>query len=198
MTVELFIGLLVFALIASFTPGPNNALLMASGMTHGLRRTLPMAAGVALGFPLMVGLIGLGLGRVFELYPIIYTVLKYLGAAYMLYLAWKIATAKPSVGETSDAAPLGFFRMVIFQWINPKGWVMAVTALAAYTVPADYDVGVAIVAATFLVIGIASSLTWAAFGALLKSTMSDPRYFRAINLALAVMLVLSLIPMLRH
>jgi threonine/homoserine/homoserine lactone efflux protein len=198
MTLELFLGLFAFAGIAAFTPGPNNTLLMASGVNFGFRRSLPLICGVAIGFPLMIGLIGLGLGRVFELYPGVYRMLKYAGAAYMLYLAWKIATARPSTSDSDAARPLSFIQMCLFQWINPKGWVMAVTALSAYTLSQSYYTGVATVVATFVFMGITSALTWAAFGAALKSVMTDVRYFRIINVGLAVLLVASLVPMLRH
>lgn len=196
MTLHLFLGLFVFAGIAAFTPGPNNALLMAAGMNHGFRHSLPLIFGVALGFPLMIGLVGLGLGGIFKVYPLLFVVLKYAGASYMLYLAWKIATARPA-GDTGVAAqPLGFLQMCLFQWVNPKGWIMSVTALSAYTLAEDYYNGVAVVVGTFVLVGITSAMTWAGFGAILKSTMTDPRYFRAINVSLAVLLVASLVPML--
>ncbi len=198
MTLELFIGLFVFAGIAAFTPGPNNTLLMASGMNFGFRRSVPLIMGVTVGFPLMIGLIGLGLGRVFEVYPLLYQVLKYAGAAYMLYLAWKIATAVPSVADDKAAKPLSFIQMCLFQWINPKGWVMAITALSAYTLAQHYYIGVATVVSTFVLMGVTSALTWTAFGAALKSVMTDARYFHIINVTLALLLVASLVPMLRH
>lgn len=197
MTFEHFIALQLFAAIAAYTPGPNNTLLMASGVNFGFRRSLPLVCGVAIGFPLMIGLVGLGLGRVFETYSSLYAVLKYAGAAYMLYLAWKIATSKPSAaGEASDAKPLSFLQMALFQWINPKGWIMAITALSAYTTATSYYAGVAVVVATFVFMGLTSAIAWALFGAGLKQVMTDPRYFRIINIGLAVLLVASLVPML--
>lgn len=199
MTLELFIGLFTFSAIAAFTPGPNNALLMASGMNHGFRRTWPMMLGVTVGFPTMIGLIGLGLGRIFDVYPTLYTVLKFAGAGYMLFLAFKIATASPASGSSAQGSkPLSFLQMCLFQWVNPKGWVMAVTALSSYTLASNYHVGVAVVVGVFMFMGLTSALTWASFGAVLKSVMGDPRYFRVINISLAVLLVASLVPMLRH
>jgi threonine/homoserine/homoserine lactone efflux protein len=199
MTLELFAGLFVMAATAAYTPGPNNTLLMASGMNHGFRQTLPMILGVGIGFPMMIGLIGLGLERVFEVVPQFYTILKYGGALYMLYLAWKIATSTPTKNsDTKAGKPLGFVQMCLFQWINPKGWIMAITALSSYTVASSYGTGVAIVVATFVFMGFSSAVLWVSFGAALKSVMNDPRYFRAINLGLASLLVLSLVPMLLH
>jgi threonine/homoserine/homoserine lactone efflux protein len=197
MTFEHFIALQLFAAIAAYTPGPNNTLLMASGVNFGFRRSLPLVCGVTIGFPLMIGLVGLGLGRVFETYSALYAALKYAGAAYMLYLAWKIATAQPSGrGETIAAKPMSFLQMALFQWINPKGWIMAVTALSAYTTASGYYIGVAVVVGTFVVMGLTSAIAWAMFGAALKQVMSDPRYFRMINIGLAVLLLVSLVPIL--
>jgi threonine/homoserine/homoserine lactone efflux protein len=199
MTFDIFLALALFGFITAFTPGPNNTLLMAQGINFGFRRTLPLIFGVAIGFPFMIGCVGLGLGKIFDIYPILYVILKYAGAAYMLWLAWKIANSKPAIeGETAVGQPLSFIQGAAFQWINPKAWIMAVTALSAYTVASDYYVGVAFVVGTFVVMGLSSASTWAMFGVGLRHVLNDPRYFRIINLALAVLLVASLVPMLWH
>jgi len=199
MTYDLFLGLVVFAAIAAFTPGPNNTMLMASGINFGFRRTLPLIFGVMIGFPFMIGCIGLGLGKIFEIYPIIYTVMKYVGAAYMLWLAWKIATEMPAGENGKDVGqPISFLQACALQWVNPKAWVMAVTALSAYTVVGSYYVGVGFVVAVAIVMGIGSATTWAMFGVGLKHILNDQRYFRVINVALGVALAASLVPMLRH
>jgi threonine/homoserine/homoserine lactone efflux protein len=199
MTYDLFIALFIFGGIAAFTPGPNNTLLMASGINFGFRRTLPLIFGVCIGFPLMIGCIGLGLGRIFETYPLIYKIMKYGGAAYMLWLAWKIANSKPAgEGNSAVGQPMTFLQAAGFQWINPKAWVMAVTALSAYTVASDYRFGVAAVVGTFVLMGLTSATTWALFGVGLKHILNDARYFRLINVTLALALVVSLVPMLWH
>jgi threonine/homoserine/homoserine lactone efflux protein len=199
MTVELFAALFVFAGIAAFTPGPNNTLLLASGVSYGFRRTLPLILGVAIGFPLMIGCIGLGLGQVFQTYPAIYKAMKYVGAAYMIWLAAKIATAQlPHDGEEAAGKPMTFVQAALFQWINPKGWVMAVTAVSAYTVAADYRTGLAVIVMMFVFMGLSSASTWAMFGVGLRHVLTDPRYFRGINVSLAILLVASLVPMLWH
>jgi threonine/homoserine/homoserine lactone efflux protein len=198
MTWELFIALFTFGGIAAWTPGPNNTILMASGINHGFRRTIPMILGVGIGFPLMIGLIGLGLGKVFEAYPVIYSTLKYVGAAYMLWLAVKIAMSKPAEDGVGEGKPMTFLQGALFQWINPKGWIMAVTALSAYTLPGSYLTGVAVVVLTFVVMGFSSASGWALFGSSLRGVMSDPRYFRAINIALALALAASIALMLWH
>ena len=199
MTNDLFLALVVFAAIAAFTPGPNNTILMASGINYGFRQSLPMIFAVGLGFPLMIACAGLGLGKIFEIIPQLYSILKYVGAAYMLWLAWKIATAKPSSDERNlDAKPLTFLQGAAFQWINPKGWIAAITALSAYTLASDYYFGVVAVVATFVLMGFTSAATWALFGVFLKDVMGNPKWFRIINYALAILLVLSLVPMFEH
>lgn len=198
MTTELFLALLVFAGVGAWTPGPNNAILLASGINYGFRRSLPMILGVAFGFPFMIGAIGLGLGKIFEANPAIYTALKYTGAAYMLWLAWKILTSKPAGEVRSDAQPLNFIQAALFQWINPKGWVLALTVISAYTLPSAYYASVTVIVLTFVFMGLTSGSAWTMFGASLRHIMNDPRYFRWINIGLAAALVASLIPMLRH
>jgi threonine/homoserine/homoserine lactone efflux protein len=198
MTWNLYIALFAFAGIAAWTPGPNNTILMASGINHGFRQTVPMIFGIGIGFPLMIGIIGLGLGQVFEAYPQINTAMKVLGAAYMLWIAWKIATSRPNDGSGIAGKPFTFLQGALFQWVNPKGWMMAMTALSAYTLQSDYYTGVAVVVATFVLMGFTSASAWAVFGASLRHVMNDPKWFRIINLGLAATLVASLYPMLAH
>ena len=199
MTVELFVGLLAFAAIAAWTPGPNNTLLMASGVNHGFRQTAPLILGVAIGFPFMIGIVGLGLGKVFDIYPILYIGLKYAGAAYMLWLAYKIATSvRAADGDLQQKPPLTFLQGALFQWVNPKGWMMAVTMLSSYTLPGSYLTGVSVIVATAVLMGFASASAWAMFGVGLRHIMNDLRYFRVINVALALTLLVSLLPMLWH
>jgi threonine/homoserine/homoserine lactone efflux protein len=199
LTFDLYIGLFVFAVIMAFTPGPNNTILMASGMAHGFRRTLPVVAGVALGFPFLALCIGLGLGQLLQAVPGFHALLQYGGAAYLIWLAWKIASEKPSENDSTSAdKPLNFLQAMGFQWINPKAWIMAITALSDYTLPGHYQAGLISVVGTFLFTGITSASTWAGFGAGIKALLNDPRWFRLINIAMAVLLLASLAPMLRH
>jgi threonine/homoserine/homoserine lactone efflux protein len=199
VTSTLFIALFIFAAIAAWTPGPNNTLLMASGVNHGFRQTVPLVLGVAIGFPFMIGVVGLGIGKIFDVYPSLYTILKYAGAAYMIWLAFKIATSKrPEAGELQASQPLTFMQGSLFQWINPKGWMMALTMISSYTLPTAYWTGLATIVATALLMGFTSASAWALFGSSLRHVMNDPRYFRIINIALAASLLASIVPMLRH
>ncbi len=196
MTTDLFLGLLLFAFVSSITPGPNNMMLLSSGLTFGFRRTIPHILGVALGHPAMVLAIGFGLGEVFERVPAAYTALKITGAAYMLYLAWRIASSGPVKARAGDARPLTFFQAALFQWVNPKGVIMAVTVVSLYTVPADFTASLVIAATVFLFTNLLAVSTWTAFGSMLQRFLSDDRAVRWFNIVMAVLLVLSLIPML--
>ena len=199
MTLQLFLALVSFAAITAYTPGPNNTLLMAAGMNHGFKATFPMAMGVALGFPLMIACVGLGLGKVFEAIPVLNIILKFAGAAYMLWLAWKIANSGPAnSSEAASKKPMSFIQMTLFQWINPKGWIMSVTALSTYTLPNQYYLGVAIVVGCYVVMGLTSASAWALFGASLRHIMSDVRYYRVINWGLAIVLVASIATIFIH
>lgn len=195
MSIEVLLSLLVFCVSTLFTPGPNNMMLMASGLNHGVRRSLPHYWGVNVGFTAMVLLVGLGLGRLFEEAPVLFKVIKYAGAAYLLYLAYKIATAEPNGPDTEGRKrPISFFEAAAFQWVNPKAWVMAVGAVTAYTSVAAFPYNMIIIALAFGVLGMASSGTWVGFGSGLRRFLQSPRAVRAFNVVMAIALVASLWP----
>ena len=197
MTLDLFIALISFGFITAFTPGPNNTMLLAQGVNFGFRRSLPLIFGVGIGFPLMIACLGFGLGKVFEIYPIIYTALKYIGAAYMIWLAWKVAMSGPVSAQANAAGkPMTFLQAALFQWVNPKGWAMALTGAAVYTVPAHYLLTLTIVAAVFGVICLPVVMCWASFGAGMRGFLQDPARVRVFNIAMAVLLLASLYPVL--
>ena len=192
MRTDVLAAMTAFCFVAAATPGPNNLMLMTSGVNFGFRRTLPHLIGVVLGFTLMVALVGFGLDAIFSRFPALLPAMRYLGAAYMLWLAFKIATAGPLREGGSGGAPLGFFAAAAFQWVNPKAWVMAVGALTAYSVVDDYARNVAIVALSYLVVGFPSSGAWAALGASMRRALADPRVARPFNLTMAALLVASI------
>ena len=193
MSYELFVAFVVFAVVTLFTPGPNNVMLMASGLNFGFRRTLPHVAGVDLGFGFMVLVVGIGLGAIFTAVPMLYTVLKFVAAAYLLYLAWKIATAG-TIHEDAGARPFTFLQAAAFQWVNPKGWIMAIGAVATYAAIAAFPFNTILMVVVFIVFGLASSLTWLLFGTGLRRIVTNPRSVRVFNFAMAGLLVVSLIP----
>ena len=193
MSYELLFAFVVFALATLFTPGPNNIMLMTSGLNFGFARTLPHSVGVTLGFSFMVLVVGFGLGALFAAYPLLYQVVKYAGAVYLLYLAWRIANAAGAHGE-ARGQPFTFLQAAAFQWVNAKAWVMAVGAVTAYAGIAAYPANTLLIAAIFTVLGMISSLTWVLFGTGLKRVVSDPKAVRIFNLVMAVLLAASLIP----
>ncbi|MCB1490082.1 MAG: LysE family translocator [Bauldia sp.] len=199
MPANLFAGFVVFALVTLFTPGPNNIMLMTSGLNYGLRRALPHLFGVAIGFGAMVLGVGIGLGAVFETYPALYPVIKYVGVAYLLYLAWVIATASPhddQAGVVTEGRPISFLQAAAFQWVNPKAWVMAVGAVATYAAIARFPFNMAIIAGVFASFGIVSSWTWIMFGSVLRRFLRTARAVRLFNIAMGVLLVVSILPVL--
>ncbi|MGO9771166.1 MAG: LysE family translocator [Roseiarcus sp.] len=196
MRTDVFAAMAAFCFVSGVTPGPNNLMLMTSGVNFGFRRTAPHLLGVVLGFCLMVALIGLGLDAVFARFPALLPAMRYLGAAYMLWLAWKIASAGPARESEERGAPLGFFGAAAFQWVNPKGWVMALTALSAYAVVDNYTTNVFVVALAYLAIGLPSSGSWALLGSAMRRALADPRVARPFNLTMAALLVASIVPVL--
>jgi threonine/homoserine/homoserine lactone efflux protein len=198
MSIDVFLGLLTFALVASVTPGPNNTMVLASGLNFGVRRSVPHMLGIAFGFTLMVFLVGVGLGNAFKAYPMIYTALKYVGGTYMLWLAWKIAVSGPVSEATAGGTPITFFQAALFQWVNPKAWIMAVTANATYSILGYPVISALVVASCFAVSSIPSNFIWVIFGAGLRQILSDPKTLRIFNVGMAVLLVASLAPLLYH
>lgn len=196
MTQSLFLALTAFALVSSITPGPNNLMLMASGTNFGFARTVPHMLGVAIGFTLMIVLVGAGLVTVIGLVPGALVAIKWLSIAYLLYLAWKIATAvpKPLVAGKAAGKPMTFVQAALFQWINPKAWTMALTAVSAYIPASDPRTGLVIVALVFGTINLPSVGLWAAMGVSLRRFLSDPRRLRVFNVAAALTLVATLYP----
>jgi len=194
---ELLAALVLFCTVTLFTPGPNNLMLMTSGLNFGFRRGVPHLLGVTLGFTAMVVIVGVGLGAVFEASPQLYVALKYAGAAYLLYLACQIAVSVPPVpGAASAGPPIGFLKAAAFQWVNPKAWVMAVGAVSTYAAVAPFPVNVIVIAALYCILGFASSGTWLGFGAVLQRVLRDPRAVRVFNVVMALLLVASLYPIL--
>lgn len=196
MSETMLLALAAFCFVSSITPGPNNMMLLASGANFGFRRTLPHMLGVSLGFAAMVFAVGLGLGSLFTAYPPLYNALRVVAIVYMLWLAWRIATAS-GLGENGGAArPMTFLEAVAFQWINPKAWAMALGATAAFVTPDAFVAGVVIVTVVFASINLPCIASWAGFGVVLRRFLDRPWALRAFNVTMAVLLVASLYPML--
>jgi threonine/homoserine/homoserine lactone efflux protein len=195
MTWDIFIALAGFAFVTSITPGPNNLMLMASGANFGFRRTIPHMLGVGIGFVVMAVLVGVGLIGIFEVWPPAHTVLKVLSVAYMLWLAWKIANAAAPKDAGRAGRPITFLQAAAFQWVNPKAWAMALTAVGVYA-PSQTLPAVLAVAFVFGAINLPSVSTWTILGQQMRRVLTSPRRLRAFNLVMAALLIASLWPVL--
>ena len=198
MTADAFLALLVYAFVTSITPGPNNFMLLASGVNFGFWRTVPHMLGIGAGFLSLLLGVGFGLGAMLTAFPALHTALKIAGGLYLLYLAWRIAMSR-TMGEGGDAKarPMTFLEAAAFQWVNPKAWVMAVTAMAVYTNPAAPYVSVLIVSSAFAIVNLPSVSCWAGFGMAMRGFLSDPTRLKWFNIAMGLLLAATLWPMLR-
>lgn len=199
MPVDTFLALLVFAFVSSITPGPNNVMLLASGVNFGFWRTVPHMCGIAAGFGSLLLCVGFGLGALLVAFPALNLVLKILGGSYLLYLAWRIAMSR-SMGQANaktGSNPMSFGAAAAFQWVNPKAWMMAVTAMSVYSSPEAPYLSVVLVATAFVLVNFPSVSTWVGFGTVLRSFLADPLRLKWFNIAMGVLLALTIFPMLR-
>lgn len=189
--------LVVFAAVMTLTPGPNVVLVTASGANFGFRRTIPQMLGITLGFGLMVIAAGFGLAGMVHAEPRLHALLKYVGTGYFFYLAWRIAHADAGSGAPARATPIGFVEAALFTWMNPKAWITALGALAAYsTVGGDVLGETSIISAVLAAFCLVSVVIWAGFGAAIGRFLANPRARMAFNWSMATLLVLSLLPVL--
>ena len=195
MSLDLLSALAVFAFVTSVTPGPNNLMLMASGANFGFRRTIPHMLGIGLGFAFMVALIGVGLSGLFDAYPASYIALKAASVIYLLYLAWKIANAAAPGDAGTGGAPMTFLQAAAFQWVNPKAWAMALTAISAYA-PDQTLAAIAWVALIFGAINLPSVGSWTILGQQMRRVLTNPARLRAFNWTMATLLIASMAPVL--
>jgi len=196
VTFDLLLALIAFAFVSSISPGPNNLMLMSSGAVFGFKRTIPHMLGVGLGFTFMIILVGIGLMKLFNNYPIMYQILKYLSISYLLYLAYKIATAsKPDNNNKDKTKPISFIQAAAFQWVNPKAWTMALTAISVYS-PSQQMESIIIVALVFGLVNLPSVSLWTVLGQQLSKILSSNSRLRAFNFTMAGLLLMSLYPVI--
>ena len=195
MTLSLLLSAALFSFVTSVTPGPNNTFLLSSGVNFGLRKSLPYLNGIMVGLMGMMLAIGLGLSAVFTAFPVIYQTLKYIGFAYILYLAFLIIRST-SKSESGEAKYIGFWKSTSFQFVNPKAWIVLASYMATF-VPIDAGLGLSLsVCAVFLIATYPGALIWAISGQVLRNWLSEPTRRRVFNVVSAVALVLSMIPVL--
>jgi threonine/homoserine/homoserine lactone efflux protein len=201
MTTDQMLALTVFAAVSSGTPGPNNLMLMTSGVNFGMKRSVPHLLGITMGFCFMIFAVGMGLQTIFTVIPQLETVLRYVGTAYLLWLAWKIANSGPvGEGKAAGAKPMGFWAAAAFQWVNPKAWFMAISAITTYaSTAASAEVGsklvqVLLVVLVFGIINLPLVACWGWFGSAMRRFLQDPKNLKMFNVTMAVLLVASLYP----
>lgn len=197
MPLDTWIALFVFALVTSATPGPNTLMLLASGVNFGFRRTIPHMFGVVIGFFLLLLCIGFGLGVALTAYPPLHLALKILGGGYLLYLAWRVATAGSLKGPDEKVSPMNLPAAMLFQWVNPKAWMMAVTAMAIYTQAEQPYLSVVVVAAVYGAVGVPTVIFWAGFGSMLRGWLDHPARLKGFNRTMGVLLALTVVPLVQ-
>ncbi len=198
---EILSALVVFAFVSSVTPGPNNLMLMASGTNYGIFRTIPHMLGVGIGFTVMVLLVGVGLMQMFEAVPGSFQMLRVISIVYLGWLAWRIAMAVPAMDADVEGAggkPFTFIQAALFQWVNPKAWTMALTAIGAYTPPGQPFASVFLVALVFGLVNLPCVSVWVIIGTRIRRFLRDATRLRLFNWFMAALLLASLAPVLRN
>jgi len=196
MPLSLLLPLALFSFVAAITPGPNNVMLASSGLTYGLRRSVPHMLGITGGFMLMLVLVGLGLGALFQQWSGLHNAMQLVCMAYLLYLAWRIAMAQPASAQSGGSRPLSFLQAAGFQWVNPKAWAFVTSVVAVYVPPVDLFFNLCVAALICGVTTLPSVLVWTLFGMALRRWLQRPGAVRRFNVTMALLLVASLYPML--
>lgn len=195
MTYSLLTGLVLFCFVSSITPGPNNLMLMATGANFGAQRAAPHASGIVLGFTFMIAAIGLGVAQLFQSYPLAHQLLGGISVIYLIYLAYKTATARTNLDSPEPTGqPITFWQAVAFQWVNPKAWTMALAAVTVYAPqPVTYK-EVIVVAVIFGAINLPCISVWLLLGVKMRRFLTTPARLRGFNWTMAGLLLLSLAP----
>ena len=195
MTLDILSALVGFAFVTVMTPGPNNLMLMALGANFGFQRSVPHMLGIGLGFPSMVVLVGIGVMQLFDMWPTSYVILKTLSVIYLVYLAWKITNAAPPENADAKGKPLSFVQSAAFQWVNPKAWTMALSAITLFATNRDLD-AVLWVAGVYVLVSCISTTSWTMLGQQMQRFLHNPNRLRAFNACMAVLLIATLVPVL--
>jgi threonine/homoserine/homoserine lactone efflux protein len=195
MQSELLLGLIAYTIATSITPGPNNLILLSSGANYGFRKTIPVLLGIVLGFSIMIIVVGLGVTQVFERFPAVKTIMVWASLAYTAYLAWRIGSSD-TIGQAGKERLMSAAQAALFQWVNAKGWVMALTAITLFA-PSNSFTSVMIVSLIFAMTGLPSVSIWSLAGVQLKKFLSTAQRLRYFNISMAILLMLSVLPILK-
>ena len=191
---EYLVSLMVFTFVASVTPGPNNIMLFASGVNHGIKKSLPHYFGICIGFLLLVAAVGFGLGTLFKQSPLLHQVLQIVGALYLVYFAWKIGSTNSASNSNEIRAPITFLEAVLFQWVNPKAWVVAIGAIAAFPIQSRIATSIATIIVMYLFMGLLAMGIWLTLGTSLQRFLNSVKRRRIFNVSMAILLLLSIVP----
>jgi threonine/homoserine/homoserine lactone efflux protein len=194
MQTEALIALLSFCTVSTITPGPNNMMLLSSGATFGLRRTVPHILGIAGGCAVMVLLLGWAVAGAAGRLPVLFPALHVVSTIYLLWLAWRIATSSGPGEAGVRGEPFSMVNAAAFQWVNPKAWAMVLGAVASFARPDHLGFDVPVIAVILAAVGLPCITLWASSGSMLRNVLSDPRALRAFNWGMAALLVASILP----
>ena len=188
------LSIILFGIVAAYTPGPNNFVAFYSGFNFGIKKTLPHIMGVTLGFPFLLLCLALGLINVFKLYPLIQEILKYLGTLFLIYLAYKISFSGSTNQENKNKKPVKFIETFIFQFLNPKGVIASIIVVSTYIDPGknfiNYTTQIIILA---LLVSVTSITLWTFMGKFLRKFATNQKYINYFNYAMSLLLLLSII-----
>lgn len=197
LSLDTLLALILFSVVSSITPGPNNIMVLSSGVNFGLKRSMPHILGISLGFFILCMACGLGLGSLLLSFPNMHTGLKIVAASYLLYLAYKIASSRSLSQAAENSQPFTLMQAAMFQWVNPKGWMMAITAMIMYTVPEQPFISTLWVSLIFGLFCFPCILAWCLFGTLLRQFLSDPVRLKYFNICMGLLLISCIYPMVR-
>jgi threonine/homoserine/homoserine lactone efflux protein len=193
MSTEQTAAFVLFAVVAAVTPGPSNVMLTAAGANGGVVRGLPCLVGVTAGMGLMMFVVPLGLGSLILRNPLVLKALNWAGAAFLLWLSWKIATSR-RMDSLPESRPVGFIGAAVFQWVNPKSWLVTASAAGAFlhTGAGSPVLQSALLGGLFVLVALPSCFVWLAFGATAQRLLLTPRRLKAFNITMGILLALSI------
>lgn len=193
--VEEILPMVLFCFASAITPGPNTIMLMTSSLNHGIQKSIPHFIGIVIGFNLMLVSVAFGFGALILHLPMVHPIIKVVGSAYLLFLAWKIA-ATVTVKDQKPRSPFTLLQAVLFQWLNPKAWIVTVGAVASFTNAGNFSLMFSRLLLTSFIVGSFSMLVWLYFGAMLNRLIHKPVFLRRFNIVMGLLLALSVLPML--
>lgn len=191
---NLWLPVALYAFATSASPGPVNIVAVSSGISFGVRRTLPQITGATLGFSILLFGVGMGLGELLRAAPWLLTLLKVAGGLFLCYLAYKLFQSASAASDIRLSKPPSFWDGLLAQWVNPKAWIVAAAGISTYAIPgAAYQASVIAMALLFLLVCFPSIAAWAVFGAAAKTVLKSARLIHRFNMLMALLLLLSVL-----